>query len=116
MSLTRPERGPGPRTLAERLGRLNDALAGLGGQVREAIAGTVGDAAGEAVRAAVRSLLGRREPPPPWTHHPEDAGERWSWPDSAGEDEPPLDLYGAHAPPRPSPSRWRGALASAARA
>jgi hypothetical protein len=52
-----------PRTLAERLSRLNDSLQALGERLKTSIAGLVGDAIGDAVRAAVRNLLGNREAP-----------------------------------------------------
>jgi hypothetical protein len=120
MSPFQPRREPEPRTLAERLGRLNDTLAGLGGQVRSRIAGTVGEAVGDAVRAAVRSLLGERE-----SHaagkcpaQRDDCGP-WASPFGADEDEddypdaPPARYRGA-APKASGPSRWRGALAAAA--
>jgi hypothetical protein len=52
-----------PRTLAERLSRLNDNLQALGERLKTSIAALVGDAIGDAVRAAVRNLLGNRETP-----------------------------------------------------
>jgi hypothetical protein len=52
-----------PRTLAERLSRLNDSLQALGERLKTSIASLVGDAIGDAVRAAVRNLLGNREAP-----------------------------------------------------
>jgi hypothetical protein len=52
-----------PRTLAERLSRLNDNLQALGERLKTSIAGLVGDAIAEAVRDAVRGLLGSKEAP-----------------------------------------------------
>jgi hypothetical protein len=52
-----------PRTLAERLSRLNDNLQALGERLKTSIASLVGDAIGDAVRAAVRNLLGNKEAP-----------------------------------------------------
>jgi hypothetical protein len=52
-----------PRSLAERLSRLNDNLQALGERLKTSIAALVGDAIGDAVRAAVRNLLGNREAP-----------------------------------------------------
>src|SRR5436190_5358948 len=49
--------GP-PRTLAQRLARLNDDLQMLALRLKDAIAGAVSSAAGQAVRDAVRGLLG----------------------------------------------------------
>jgi hypothetical protein len=52
-----------PRTLAERLSRLNDNLQSLGERLKTSIASLVGDAIAEAVRDAVRRLLGSKEAP-----------------------------------------------------
>jgi hypothetical protein len=52
-----------PRTLVERLSRLNDSLQALGERLKTSIASLVGDAIGDAVRAAVRNLLGNKEAP-----------------------------------------------------
>jgi hypothetical protein len=53
-----------PRTLAERLSRLNDNLQALGERLKASIAGLLGDAIADAVRDSVRSLLGGEEAPP----------------------------------------------------
>jgi hypothetical protein len=50
-----------PRTLAQRLSRLNDNLQDLGERLKASIAGLLGDAIAEAVRDSVRGLLGGRE-------------------------------------------------------
>lgn len=47
-----------PHTLIARLERLNDSLATLGDRLKDAISATIGEAASEAVRDAVRGLLG----------------------------------------------------------
>ena len=52
-----------PRTLAERLGRLNDNLQTLGDRLKASIAAVVGDAIADAARDAVRGLLGSKEAP-----------------------------------------------------
>jgi hypothetical protein len=50
-----------PRTLSERLERLNDNLQALGERLKASIAGLLGDTIADAVRDAVRGLLGGRE-------------------------------------------------------
>jgi hypothetical protein len=50
-----------PRTLAERLSRLNDSLQSLGERLKASIAGFLGDTIADAVRDSVRGLLGGRE-------------------------------------------------------
>lgn len=57
MSLFQGRVGP-PCTLADRLGRLNDQLASLAARMKEGVAGAVGETVAEAVRDAVRGLLG----------------------------------------------------------
>jgi hypothetical protein len=52
--------GP-PRTLADRLSRLNDSLQSLGERLKASIAGLLGDTISDAVRDSVRGLLGGRE-------------------------------------------------------
>src|SRR5947208_2729554 len=114
------EQEPGPRTLAERLTRLNDSLAGLGGKVREMIAGTVGQAAGDAVRAAVRSLLGEPGPfPSEGSARHEDRDDPWASCHGAEQDAPPFrplrqpQAYGVPALPERKPTRWRRAVTAA---
>jgi hypothetical protein len=50
-----------PRTLGERLEQLNDHLRSLGVRLKEAIANAVSSAAGDAIRDAVRGILGKQE-------------------------------------------------------
>src|SRR4051812_39617223 len=52
-----------PRTLAERLTRLNDNLQSLGERLKASIAGLLGDTIADAARDAVRGLLGGKEAP-----------------------------------------------------
>jgi hypothetical protein len=53
-----------PRTLTERLHQLNDQLRSLGERLKASIAGLIGEAVADAVREAVRRLLGGRQMPP----------------------------------------------------
>ena len=50
-----------PRSLTERLTRLNDNLRTLGERLKTSIAGVVGEAIADAVRDSVRHLLGGKE-------------------------------------------------------
>ena len=50
-----------PRTLAERLSRLNDNLQSLGERLKASIAALLGDTVADAVRDALRGLLGGKE-------------------------------------------------------
>lgn len=116
-----------PRTLAERLARLNDNLQALGERLKASIAGVVGDAIAEAVRDAVRGLLGGKgAPPDPFrdardyrdrhgpAHDRDRADDPWGEDDRRWEDEEDF------TPPRETPergtgtgSRWRNALSAA---
>ena len=51
-----------PRTLAERLGRLDDGLRHLDWRLKESVAALVGDCVADAVRDGVRGLLGVEDP------------------------------------------------------
>jgi hypothetical protein len=53
-----------PRTLSERLSRLNDNLQSLGERLKASIAALVGDTVADAVRDALRGLLGGCEESP----------------------------------------------------
>ncbi|MFO0929402.1 MAG: hypothetical protein U0736_20635 [Gemmataceae bacterium] len=116
-----------PRTLAERLARLNDNLQALGERLKASIASVVGEAIAEAVSDAVRRLLGGTEAPAdPYRDHRERHGptsyldrgdDPWGEEDSRWEDD---EVY---APAREAPaarnsagSRWRDALCAAAQA
>lgn len=112
---------PAPRTLAERLARLNDGLQALGERLRASIAGIVGEAVADAARDAVRGLLGGEEPPPdpyrdrhyrddvddPWGHE----GGRWREGDESYQPtrETPRHAVG-------NGPRWRSAMGAAVRA
>jgi hypothetical protein len=118
-----------PRTLAERLSRLNDSLQALGERLKTSIASLVGDAIGDAVRAAVRNLLGNREAPALASfrddrdYHDQfhrrdsqeaDARDPWGdeerrWPE---EDDYPSG-WQRDAQRRDRPKRWRNALSAA---
>src|SRR5262245_20433822 len=119
---------PPPRTLAERLDRLNDNLQSLHGRLHEAIASAVGSAVADAVRDAVRGLLGGNhtsEPEPvadsPHGHYRDPDRADPGWEDSGG-------LWHGHDPhpeparpqPQPTPaqkpSRWRDALSAGVQA
>jgi hypothetical protein len=52
-----------PRTLTQRLAKLNDNLQTLGDRLKASIAGLVGDAFADAIRDSVRGLLGGKEAP-----------------------------------------------------
>lgn len=56
-----------PLTLAERLDQLNDNLHTLGDRLKEAIASAIGTTAAEAVRDAIRGLLGEPENSPSYS-------------------------------------------------
>jgi hypothetical protein len=129
-----------PRTLAERLSRLNDNLQALGERLKTSIAALVGDAIGDAVRAAVRNLLGTRETPAlaagfrddrdyrePYRprddrealhrsdHRDADARDPWGdderrWPE---EDDYP-SRWESEERPQDRPKRWHNALGAAA--
>jgi hypothetical protein len=101
-----------------RLGRLRAALTDLRGQVRMALARTLGQALGDALRDALALLLGDDPRPPARTPRPHPADGFWPgdapdpdpWP--AGHDE--LDDNMDDEPPPPPPSWWRRALTAAA--
>src|SRR4051812_33701237 len=69
---------PAGRSLAGHLGRLRDALDGLGGRLREAIAHAVARSPAGAVREAIQALLSElpEGPPHPPAYHP----HRWQGP------------------------------------
>src|SRR4051812_8008385 len=120
-----------PRTLAQRLERLNDNLQTLGERLKASIAGLLGDTIADAARDAVRGLLGGEESPPdPYRddsdHHARGRyRDRRDYPDGAddpwgGEDGRWSDDYYSPSPPRASSRprsgtgrRWRDALSAA---
>jgi hypothetical protein len=65
-----PRPADSPRTLGERLDRLNNTLQALAQQLKEAIAGAVSAAVAGAVRDAVRSLLGPADEPAEFRDRP----------------------------------------------
>ena len=117
-----------PRTLAERLARLNDDLRTLGERLKASIAGVVGEAIADAVRDSVRDLLGGKNstgdpyrdrvggrPRDPYREYP-GGGEDDPW----GEDRRWQDEDESYPPAREAPTpragtgrRWRSALAAA---
>jgi hypothetical protein len=113
-----------PRTLAERLERLNDNLRSLGERLKASIAGVVGDAIADAVRDAVRGLLGSRETPADSYrdnhapgHYRDREDDPWGEEDRRWEDE---EVY---TPARKTTAtrngaagRWRGAMSAALQA
>src|SRR5262245_209350 len=119
---------PPPRTLAERLDRLNDNLQSLHGRLHEAIASAVGSAVADAVRDAVRGLLGGNhapEPEPvaeyPHDHYRDPDRADHGWGDSGGlwpapdPRHPPARPQPEPTPPQ-KPSRWRDALSAGVQA
>jgi hypothetical protein len=119
-----------PRTLAERLARLNDNLQALGERLKTSIASVVGDAIADAVRDALGRLLGNKEalaaspardyrdshePFRPRDYQGNGAHDPWNederrWPDDDG--------YISHdreraAQRQKGPKRWRNALRAA---
>ncbi|MFO0881543.1 MAG: hypothetical protein U0840_29945 [Gemmataceae bacterium] len=113
-----------PRTLAERLARLNDHLQALGDRLKASIASIVGGAIADAVSEAIRRLLGGLEPctdPYRDRHGPttyrDRADDTWGEKDRRWEDdEDSSPARGTPAPPRPASSRWGDALRAAAQA
>jgi hypothetical protein len=106
-----------PRTLAERLSRLNDNLQALGERLKTSIASLVGDAIAEAVRDAVRKLLGTREAPGVNTFRDDrddrdsDAQDPWAegerrWP----EEDDNASRWQRDVQRQQRPRRWRNAL------
>lgn len=111
-----------PRSLAERLEQLNDTLQSLGDQLKEAIAAAIGTTVAQAVRDAIRGLLGESAgssgyPPRSWQDDPpwhERSWQEWE-PDRWSEQNAQL----SHEPSRPRGSarntslRWQHALGTA---
>src|SRR5829696_8890340 len=126
--------GPARRYLADRLGRLHDALAGLTRRLHESIASVVGSHVGDAVREAVEAALERGRATPRPAPYP--AGDPYARPyaDRYPEETPGLDDPGPFwhdarppeappAPPAPDPPpapgsspRWRTLLPAALQA
>jgi hypothetical protein len=115
-----------PRTLAERLSRLNDNLQALGTRLKASIAGLVGDTIADAVRDSVRGLLGdKEESHDPYRDRREyhtlgyyregeddtwgDEDRRWREQDFAPARQAPTTSGGASR-------RWRNAVSAALRA
>jgi hypothetical protein len=112
-----------PRTLAERLTRLNDNLRSLGERLKASIAGVVGDAIADAVRDAVRSLLGSKEAPAdPYCGHPATGHYRdreddpWGEEDRGWEEEVVPSARETRATRNDASSRWHGAMSAALQA
>jgi hypothetical protein len=116
-----------PRTLADRLSRLNDDLQALGERLKASIAGLLGDAVAEAVRDSVRGLLGGDgESHAPYRErmdrHARDyyeGREDDPWGDEGrrrGEEEDYAPARRAPATSRGASDRWRNAVGAALRA
>ena len=115
-----------PRTLAERLTRLNDDLKGLGERLKAAIAGAVGDAVAEAVRDTLRSLLGGKDAPADHYRDPRDHAPHALYSDytAAREDDPWGEEDRRWQDEGPAPARvnsagskrWRNAVGTALQA
>jgi hypothetical protein len=115
-----------PRTLADRLERLNDNLRTLGERLKASIAGVVGDAIADAVRDAVRGLLGSKETPadsyrdhrdhraPTYYHDGED--DPWAEEDHRWEEEDFTPTREAPAMRNGVGRRWRNAMSAALQA
>ena len=109
-----------PRTLAERLSRLNDNLQTLGERLKASIAGLLGDAIADAVRDSVRGLLGgEAAPPDPYRnrrdHHAPDhyrdgQDDPWGDEDRRWEEE---EVYTPARETSPKGNRWRNAASAA---
>jgi hypothetical protein len=118
-----------PRTLAERLSHLNDNLQALGERLKTSIASLVGDAIAEAVRDAVRRLLGSKEASGVNTFRDDrddrdqahtreyrdaDAQDPWAegesrWPEENGH----ASRWQREVQGQERPRRWRNALGAA---
>jgi hypothetical protein len=116
-----------PRTLAERLTRLNDNLQVLGERLKNSIAGVVGDAIADAVRHAVRNLLGRKELPADLSsdrrerrdhhapsHYRDRVDDPWGEEDFRWEDDEVFTPVPETPPTAPGAGqRWRNAMSAA---
>jgi hypothetical protein len=113
-----------PRTLAERLERLNDNLKTLGERLKASIAAVVGDAIAEAVRDAVRGLLGSKEAPAdPYRGYPAAGHYRDGEDDLWGEEDRRWEDDEVYTPARKTTAtrngaagRWREAMSAALQA
>jgi hypothetical protein len=112
-----------PRTLAERLERLNANLQTLGERLKSSIAAVVGDAIADTVRDAVRSLLGGKEAPAdPYRDHRDPAHYRDEVEDPWGEEDRRWEgedfAPAREATPRRTGigRRWRSAASAAVQA
>jgi hypothetical protein len=131
---TYPTHAAPPRSLAERLERLNDGLRELAERLTQSIASLVGSAIADAVRDAVHALLGGEARPAQDYRHglhaarPYEQGHPGRWDDPARqgwyeEDHPWREDEPFEPPPSPEPAhdkaankRWRQALTAAAQA
>ena len=115
-----------PRTLAERLSRLNDNLQALGTRLKASIAGLLGDTIAEAVRDSVRGLLGgdgesrdpyrdRREHHAPG-YYREGEDDPWGDEDRRWREEDFAPARTAPATNGGTSRRWRNAVGAALRA
>jgi hypothetical protein len=118
-----------PRTLAERLSCLNDSLQALGQRLKASIASLVGEAVADAVREAVRRLLGGKGAPAEddsrddrdqrdqftrRDYRDTDAHDPWAevehrWP----EDDHSASRWDMDVQRQERPKRWRNALGAA---
>jgi len=120
MTYLHPARSDPPRTLAQRIEKLNDNLEILRSQLKDEIAKAVSVAVADAVRDAVRSLLGRdtrmltQDPTPDglledrrW-NEPEEKEDLWQ---EEQDVEPEEDFLVPH--PTENTNRWQQALRTA---
>ena len=115
-----------PRTLADRLERLDDNLRTLGERLKASIASVVGDAIADAARDAVRGLLGSKEAPadpyrdhrdrraPDYYHDGDD--DPWAEEDHRWEEEDFTPTREAPAMRQGAGRRWRNAMSAAVQA
>src|SRR5262245_47524380 len=115
-----PRAGPGPGLLPRQLTRLHEALLGLTGQARAALARTLADAAADLVAQAVRAALDAPDGGPAfdsWRHDPHVPPVRPTDPFDAlygyGPDEPEDRWYADQTPPPAAPRRAGGEAAEA---
>jgi len=119
MNNLHPARSDPPRTLAQRIEKLNDNLENLRSQLKDEIARAVSVAVADAVRDAVRSLLGRDTSLLTQDPAPDDLLEDRRWNDPRKEDlwqeeqdvEPEEDYPVLR--PTENNNRWQQALRTA---
>jgi hypothetical protein len=109
-----------PRTLGDRLAQLNDHLHALSIRLKDAIAQAFSNAVGDAIRAAIRNLLGRTDSPATdhsFHHEREPQAGFWHdaeespWHEEADFLPRPQEAFEQHN--KCSPGRWSNALVMA---